>query len=409
MSRTVQLLASASSLALGATLAAVLTSPPGAAAPQQGGRGGDRPAWTEVASGLDNPRLLSFDGTKLYVAESGTGGAGPCFEGPEGEACFGTTGAITEISHRGQRRVVTGLPSLAGPDGSSAGGPADVLVQHGRWTITVGLGADPAVRATLPSQLFGTLLTGQLGRKGNRVIADLAAHEAATDPDGVGPDSNPTGLALSPGHAWHKRGKHGHKHGKLGKHARKHHSKHGRHHRRASIVTTDSGGNSLLAVSQSGRVRTLAVFDSPGTAPMPFPPFDEVPMQSVPTSVVRGPDGAWYVSELTGFPFAPGTSRIHRVTADGRSKVWATGLTNVTDLAWHRGVLYAVQLSDAGLLNEEGLPMGSLVRVAPRGAHRTVVGNLPAPYGVAMSGRSAYLTTCSVCAGGGAVVKVQLP
>jgi hypothetical protein len=38
-----------------------------------------------------------------------------------------------------------------------------------------------------------------------------------------------------------------------------------------------------------------------------------VPQQSVPTSVALGPDGAWYVGELSGFPFTPGTARIWRI------------------------------------------------------------------------------------------------
>lgn len=383
MSRSARLLASASSLALGATLLAALSGPPGAAVSP--GHRGDAP-WTEVASGLDNPRQLSFDNGTLYVAEAGTGGAGPCFEGPEGDACFGTTGAITKVTRYGQRRVVSGLPSLAAPDGSGAIGPGDVAVSHGRWSATLGLGADPAVRSTLPSQLPGTLVTGRLGRHAWRVVADLAAREAVVDPDGAGPDSNPTGMALVKSrHRWH-----------------------GHHRGGPRFAVTDSGANALIMVSPSGRTRTLAVFDSPGTAPLPFPPFDEVPMQSVPTSVVRGPDGAWYISELTGFPFAPGAARIHRVTADGRTSVWATGLTNVTDLAWRHGRLYAVQLSDAGLANEEGLPMGSLVRVVPGGSPETVADALPAPYGVAMAGHSAYVTTCAVCPDGGSVVRIPL-
>ena len=51
---------------------------------------------TVVAEGLDNPRGIGFgpDGA-LYVAESGSGGTGPCIPaGPEGsESCFGPTGA----------------------------------------------------------------------------------------------------------------------------------------------------------------------------------------------------------------------------------------------------------------------------------------------------------------------------
>src|SRR5690606_14703657 len=117
---------------------------------------------------------------------------------------------------------------------------------------------------------------------------------------------------------------------------------------------------------------------------------------------------ALYVSELTGFPFAPGAARIHRYVPGMPTTVYASGLTNVTDLAWHRGQLYAVQLSSTGLLTEAGLPMGSLVKVTPGKPVRTVAGSLPAPYGVAVRRGSAYVTTCSVCADGGAVVKVPL-
>ena len=91
--------------------------------------------------------------------------------------------------------------------------------------------------------------------------------------------------------------------------------------------------------------------------------------------------------------------------------VWASGLTNVTDLTWSKGRLYAVQLADDGLLaTPEGqLPTGSLVRV-PQGSTspRTVASGLAAPYGVAVRGSSAYVTTCSVCADGGTVTRVPL-
>lgn len=347
----------------------------------------DRPSTApQVASGLDNPRQLSFDRRgRLYVAEAGTGGSGPCFPGPEGgEVCYGTSGALTRIrEHRGrhrQQRIVEGLPSLAAPDGSQAIGPADVAVRHRTVALTIGLGADPAVRAGLPRPgrtLMGTIATGRVWSNRVRVAADLAAFEARTDLDGAGPDSNPTGLL------WTRRG----------------------------FLATDSGANTLVRASRHGRVGALAVLGSPGTVPNPFDPTaPDIEVQPVPTSVAVGPDGALYVSELTGFPFVPGLSRIHRVVPSRAPTVYATGLTNVTDLAWHHGDLYAVQLADDGLLSAPPgtPPTGSLVRVDPGGDHESVSGPLPAPYGVAMRHHRAYVTTCSVCPGAGAVVRIPL-
>ena len=343
------------------------------------------PRLPTVASGLDNPRLLSWSGGALYVAEAGRGGDGPCVSGPEGQVCLGSSGAITRVTRWSQRRVLSQLPSLAAPDGTQAIGPTDVIRGPRHLFATIGLGLDPALRAQFaePGALLGTVISTPTRRRGPiSVFTDLAAAEAASDPDGAGPDSNPTGLLAVRRH-WRK---------PLG----------------PRFLVTDSGANALLAIAGGGRSKPAAVFDSPGTAPAPFPPFQQIPMESVPTSVTRGPDGAWYVSELTGFPFQPGASRIHRVMPGMPSSVWATGLTNVTDLTWHRGHLYAVQLADAGLLGSEGLPTGSLVEVRNDAPPRTVADALPAPYGVAVRGRSAYVTTCSVCAGGGSVVKVPL-
>jgi hypothetical protein len=69
------------------TLAVTVALVGAAVAPAQahGGHGHPAPSPTRVASGLDNPRQLSF-GTAgdLYVAEAGAGGSGPCMTGPEG-------------------------------------------------------------------------------------------------------------------------------------------------------------------------------------------------------------------------------------------------------------------------------------------------------------------------------------
>src|SRR5919108_4898755 len=95
-----------------------------------------------VARGLDNPRGIAFgpDGA-LYVAEAGRGGAGPCttvelFGGP---MCFGPSGAVTRVQHGQQRRVSTGLGSMAHADGGFAFGAHDISFRGGGGAyVTVG-------------------------------------------------------------------------------------------------------------------------------------------------------------------------------------------------------------------------------------------------------------------------------
>ena len=358
---TTRRLAALAATATATALATTFLAPPASAA-----------EWEVVASGMDNPRQLSFTKNTLYVAEAGTGGRGPCIEGPEGDSCLGTTGAITRVRKGVQSRVLTGLPSLAAPDGSGALGPADVFVvgPTSRYAVTIGLGNDPAVKETLGwrGRRLGTVVRGVLGHHGPRVSADIATYEATNDPDGLGPDTNPTGLIRRS---------------------------------RGAFVLTDSGGNTLLR-SRFGHIRRLATFGSPGNAPADMGGF---PIQPVPTSVAVGPDGAFYVSELTGFPFLPGISRVHRVVPGMPSTVYASGLTNVTDLAWHGDQLYAVQIADNGL---QAGPIGSLVSVDPGGSHGTVAGGLFAPYGVAFHAGAAYVTTCSVCPDGGEVIRIPV-
>jgi hypothetical protein len=177
---------------------------------------------------------------------------------------------------------------------------------------------------------------------------------------------------------------------------------------RRGYLVTDSGGNTLVA-AHHGHVRGLAAFgDRRGTSPVTGP--DPVTYQAVPTDVVKGPDGAFYVSELTGFPFIRGAARIWRVVPGHKPHVWATGLTDVTSLAFSGRKLYAVQIADRGLADAAG-PIGSLRRVFPKSSgkrSRAVASNLFAPYGVAIRHRVAYVSIGAVLPAHGSVIKVPL-
>lgn len=369
-------LALGGSLALG--VATLVAGPTSSAAPAP-------PPGRVVAHGLNSPRLLSFGPHgALYVAEAGAGGAGPCVTGDTGKVCFGRTGSVTRIGHEQQRRVLSHLPSLAGAKGAEAIGPADVQVlPGGRYVLSIGIAQDIKARHSLGSSArrMGTWVTGRFGHR-SRVLADILAFETRANPDhSKAHDSDPTGIVV------------------------------GRH----SVVGTDSGGNTLLRARRhhlTPHVRALAVFPdvTVNEPPPPVGPGGTGPMQAVPTSVTTRHHGAYYVSQLTGFPFPVGAAHIFKVVPGHAPRVWASGLTNVTDLTWSHGRLYAVQIADGGLLNAKGLPMGSLLRVH-RGDNKTedtVAGNLPAPYGVAIRHHAAYVSTCTVCAGGGEVRRIPL-
>jgi hypothetical protein len=329
-----------------------------------------------VASGLDNPRHLSFSPTgALYVVEAGRGGAGPCAAHPSlGEFCLGFSGAVTEIRDDGpDERVLTGLPSILSE--ADALGASDIAFTGSqKFVLSVGLGGSDQFRDAFgpDGALLGTLVTGKLRHDGFSLYADVLANEAVANPDGTDIDSNPVGLV--------RQGD--------------------------GYILADAGGNAVVRAGHQGTFSTVTPLP-PGSAELPFPPFGQVPTDAVPTSVVRGPDGAYYISQLTGFPFEKGDANIWRVVPGQAPTVYASGLTNLTDLAFAPdGSLYAVEIASEGLLGE---PIGALVRIDPGASqHTTVAGGLFAPYGVALTDDAAYVTTCAVCVGGGEVLKIPL-
>jgi len=351
-----------------------------------------------IAKGLVNPRGIAFapDG-QLFVTEAGRGGNGKCTVLGDGQnACYGETGALTRIDPAGVRKlvqVVTGLPSLAATGGFGATGPHAISFRgSGKADVVIGLGAVAAARTGLGAKaaLFGTVVRVSVqGRV--RPVADIARFEAVNNPVPVTSDSNPYGVVALPGHS----------------------------------VVADAGANALFLVHPDGRVSTLAMFEAryvPAPPQLQLPPGATIPMDAVPTSVVKGPDGALYAGQLTGFPFPVGGANVYRVGPGGGTPiVFAGGFTNIISLAFDAaGTLYVLEAGSGPAGTPDGPPLaapGRLLRVNADGTHTVIYDRLYYPGGVTI-GRDghAYVTNNSIVPGrvpgafpdGGQVLRIRL-
>ncbi|HYW21678.1 MAG TPA: ScyD/ScyE family protein [Nodularia sp. (in: cyanobacteria)] len=319
-------------------------------------------SFTVIADNLNNPGGLSFsnDG-KLYITESGTGGNGACVPPASGEGdslCYGTNGVVSVIENGQIKPVLTELPSLALPDGKRAAGPRDIQFDaSGQPYVLVGYGTNPIYRDGLGETDLGTIIVPNFETNSWKSIADITNYELLNNPDGDDLNSNPLKILIDGN----------------------------------QLVTVDSAANDLLSVNTDGsNLQAIAVLpQKPLTNPV-FPPSLtpsneleqvstqtkapplEVSIQSVPTGVAKGLDGAYYISEYTGFPFPEGGANIYRVGDDGIPTIYAEGFTQLMDLEFDQdGNLYALQYANESAW--KGNQDGALIKIAADGDRTNIL------------------------------------
>jgi sugar lactone lactonase YvrE len=134
-----------------------------------------------------------------------------------------------------------------------------------------------------------------------------------------------------------------------------------------------------------------------------------VPVQAVPTSVTVGPDGAYYVGQLTGGPYPVGGASVWRVVPGEDPTEYATVFTNVVGLGFAPdGTLYVAEMVHEGLMTlfagTGAPPIGAVLSVPPGGGAPTMVATgeqLMALGGLDVDGDgNVYVSTGSLGPGG---------
>jgi hypothetical protein len=343
----------------------------------------DEVSVSTVARGLDNPRDLTWGpGSALYVAEAGHGSEpanSECIPGgpggnPEEKTCVGFTSGVSRIDGSGVHKVLSGFASLAEGNGSFALGISGV---SGSSSELEALEEQSAAGIPPEASKFisaATLAKGkeQLGRlleiygtNSYKVLADIGDFDYQWTLEHKNlvpeqfPDANPFALLTEANATW----------------------------------VIDAASNTLDERTLSNQLSVTAFF--------PNPPASD----AVPTCIDRGPDGAFYVSQLTGVGNKAGAANVWRVVPGQEPTVWASGLTSVTGCGFGPdGQFYAVEFSNKPL--QEAAPgTGEVVRVPPHSTSPTpIVENLSFPGGFA-PGRwddSLYISNWSVAPASGA-------
>jgi sugar lactone lactonase YvrE len=288
---------------------------------------------TTFAEGLENPRGFRFtaDGT-IYLAEGGTGGTtsteGQCEQvvPPVGPYSGGDTARISTIDASGKvTTLAEGLASnQSSPDlGNLVSGVADVdFVGDHLYALIAGGGCSHG-HPDKPNGILRVLADGTTEQ-----VADLSAWVHAN------PVATPNPADFEPDEGAY-----------------------------AMTVLNDA-----LYVAESNHGAIDRVDTATGDVTRLID-MTETEGHLVPTAIIVGADGNFYVGNLTTFPMVAGAAHVWMITPDGKMSQFAEGLTGVLGLAFDdQNRLYVLETSGPAAGGAPIVPgTGRVVRLTDSG------------------------------------------
>jgi hypothetical protein len=266
------------------------------------------------------------------------------------------------------------LPSISNPAKNFVQGLEDLSLYRGQLSGVFSLSGTPATRTGLgpgAADLGQAVVFGPSGRV--TPIADIATLE--TQLYGPQAQSNPWGIATG-------------EFGTLIANADG-----------TPVAGSNFGGNDVLQLNH-GKLTQLVAFPQRNLGGNP----NDI-VNSAPSTVVQGPDRAFYVGELTSYPYYAGAAQVWRVVPGQPPTVFASGFSKVIDIAFDpQGRLLVL---DNGGKNSPA----ELIRVNRDGTQTVLVSQeLNAPSGVAVvNDHTIYVTNFGGGTGGdGQLLKITV-
>jgi hypothetical protein len=294
----------------------------------------------------------------LVLSEAGRGGNGSCLTSGSGNSvCYGTSGALGlfNFSTNSYSRTITGLPSLARQDNYTDATGLNKLTFNGSGDL-MGVFGNEGGASPFPvpeGQWFGQTVFINLAGSTVTPLANITAFEVSNNPHPTAVDSNPWDLVV-----------------------------HG-----SDTYVTDAAGNSLVKADSANQVSLVHVFpnknvNTPSNAPPSFGFPAEVSAQTVPTGLTIGSDGALYIAQLSGLPFAPGSADVFRYDFVNPVTTFASGFSNLVDIAaGPDNSLYLLQYRNDFWASS---PTGSILRLGLDRSVETLFSDLVNPTALAV-------------------------